>query len=98
MGFYVQTECDKGKAAELVAKHGGEMLERPPSSWLAIPKGKALICVSDHVIYDAAALVYSEREFDYWTKEDPSRKTWLLMDGLLAEGMSGYKRNERKES
>jgi len=89
MGFYINTNCNQGKANELVKSHGAIKIATP--RWFNdVPVDKALICVVENGFFDAAGYCYDEHEFNAFVEPDGRRKQWLLMDKNLAEDLSGY--------
>lgn len=92
MGYYIETAGVHGKAQVLVEKAGAERLPSVPR-WEDIPEGKALICVVDNGIFEAAGFAYSFSEYMAFTNPDDFRtKEWLLMDRAKAEDLSGFNR------
>jgi len=80
MGYYIETGTNKGKAEIICEKHGGEIIECP-LYFSEIPDDKALICVVDNGIFEAAGYCYSESEFHAFTElSDHRPKTWLIME------------------
>lgn len=91
MGYYIQTSGNKGKAQEMIARYGGEIIYQPPASYNDIPEGKALIVIIDNGPFEAAGFCFSEQEFEAFTRpEDKRRKWYILMDRETAEKESGY--------
>lgn len=72
MGYYIQVPDNKGKAQQLVDLHSAEILPRMPAQFEDVPDGKALICVVDNGPFEAAALCYSERDFEQFDAPDES--------------------------
>lgn len=98
MGFYIQVPKNTHKAEQIVDLYNAEIIP-PPQSWSEIPKHHGLVCVVENSLFDAAAYCYSEEQFLKMTRiEDGRPKTWLLMDKLLAEDLSGYRVEMNKES
>ena len=93
MGKYIQTPGHIfGKASVLIHEQGAERLEgvRPNEFDLQRALGKAIICVVENPLFDAAALAYSKAEFLYFYTEIPNRpKTWLAMDWEKAHELAG---------
>lgn len=97
MGNYINETPDgtvlkpRGKANDLI-KSGAQFLISPPATFEDIPEGKALICVFHSRFFDAALVVYNEREMAAATDPTDCRpKTYLLMDKATAFGLSGIK-------
>lgn len=92
MGYYLQTEHNHGKAADIIHKFQGKPVNKP-KSFDAIPKGKALVCVVDNYgKFEAAIFVYSEQEFEAVTLPTDFRtKEWILIDWEVACMETGFK-------
>lgn len=91
MGYYIETDASTGKAQWLVFNENAEFVQQP-DSFDGVPEDKALICVVNNFIFEAAAYCFSPEEFEVFTLPDDVRpKKWLLMDKVRAESMSGYK-------
>ena len=93
MGKYIETPGHtSGKASILIHEHGAERLDRvtPGEFEIQYGRGKAIICVVENPLFDAAALAYSKAEFLYFYTEIPNRpKTWLAMDWEKAHELAG---------
>ena len=91
MGYYIN-EPKMGarfKAATLVEEYGAEQtLPTPPSN---VPPDKALVCVVENGLFDAAAFVFSDREYHEVIRPDGRPRTWLLMDRAWVVMVTGYK-------
>lgn len=90
MGFYIQVPDRLKKARQLVSLHKAEIIQRP-QFFGSVPEGKALICVIDNGIFEAAGLCYSEDEFEDMSTNDGRARTWVLMDKALAHELTGFK-------
>lgn len=97
MGIYIETPMPKRKAEQIVnIYHGTTILAHQPEKF-NVPKDKMLICVVNNGMFDAAALVYNEREYKGFTlpsDRDPRPKTWLLMDRSTALKAAGKTEKE----
>lgn len=93
MGYYIETKLPIQKAQQLVLEYDAQPLAGCPLDFNTVPEDKALICVVENGIFDAAALIYSAREMDEFSVNDTSGRyrTWLLMDKALAHELAGYK-------
>lgn len=92
MGYYIQTGTNQDKAMEICRQFGGKIIP-PPISWDEIPEGKALICVVDNGMFEAAAFAYDDREFkEFSNPKDFRPKTWVLMDLAKAKELTDFKR------
>jgi len=90
MGYYIQTDDSINKAKFIVDNYDGERIIRP-LSFASVPKGKALICVVGNPRFEAAALIYSQGEYDEFTQsDDPRQKEWLLLDLAKAHELAGF--------
>lgn len=90
MGYYIETPENQSKAKQLCELHSAET-SPVPGSLAEIAEDKALICVISNGRFDAAALVYSDRELrDFQEPGDNRPRTWLLMDKALAHRLAGY--------
>jgi hypothetical protein len=89
MGFYIQGPATS-KAPFIVSEYDGKIIPQP-ERFEDVPADKALICVVDNVLFDAAGYCFSAREFEAFTRSDDVRpKKWLIMDKAKAEKLSGY--------
>lgn len=84
MGYYIQTEFHTDKASQLVDTYGAIPLPGPLTPFEDIPEWAALVCVVQNGLFDAAALVYDERELADFSLPDGRPRTWLLMDRKVA--------------
>lgn len=91
MGYYLKLAMDQHKAMQLVADHGGKIVE-PPRNLGEIPRDKALICVVENPTFDAALLCYSEDElFASLHGLNGRQCLYVIMDRTLAHQMAGYR-------
>ncbi len=91
MGYYIETGTASGKAAILVNRDGAEIVPKP-DNFSNIPAGKALICVVDNQLFEAAGYCFSPEEFSVFSEpSDPLPKTWLYMDLDKAQTLSRFK-------
>ncbi len=67
MGYYIQVKTLKNKVQALVENYGAERIDGPPASLAELPEDKALVCVVENAMFDAAALAYSDREMRYFS-------------------------------
>lgn len=91
MGYYIQGP-QKGKGAYLERVYGaGWCSEETARSALTHPT-IVPVCVVDNGPFEAAALAYSEEEFECFANpEDRRRKRWFLMDRAKAYELAGFK-------
>lgn len=73
MGYYIQTNGSKGKASYLVATHNATVLPEAPN-WADVPKDKAVVCVVDNGIFEAAGYAYSASELSYFNSPSDYRE------------------------
>lgn len=80
MGFYIETPENHNKAFQLVDLYGASITVCP-ASIADIPEGKTLICVVKNSAFDAAGIIYNEKELHVCSNPTDLRpKFWLLMD------------------
>lgn len=93
MGYYINPR-DKTKEQYLAAC--GEELPSCPK-WTDIPQGKVLVCWINNGFMTAAAIAYSERELEDFTRpNDPRPKKWFLLsfeDAVAASDWRGPTNN-----
>lgn len=91
MGYYVQTPGQNhNKAIRIAADNDGVLIHKP-NHYSDIPDNKALIVVVDNGPFEAAALAYSEREFEEFTDVmDGRRKEYVLLDKSRAYKLAKY--------
>jgi hypothetical protein len=89
MGCYIQTGRNTHKAAHLIAV-GARFINKPDA--FEVPEGKVLICVVENGLFDAAAVIFDEREFtDFSVNDHTGRaRTWLLMDKSAVLAIAPY--------
>lgn len=87
MGFYIETDCNTGKAARLIELYPDKVTRAGGlSSFDDIPVGKTAVCVVNNGLFEAAGITYDSTEFDEFNNpRDVRPKTWLLMDTDLAK-------------
>ena len=96
MGYYIQGP-NKGKAQFLVEQYGAKFLSALdiPYEYSSIPGDKAVIVVIDNGSFEAAALCYSNGEFEELVNfdivDDPRPRKILMMDKELAYKLAGFK-------
>lgn len=96
MGYYIEGRTVKGKAQYIVDELGGEIVPRP-ALFADVPEGKALICVVDNGLFEAAGFACDEREFEAFAAEDtgPAESTWSRVGDMnvlhLGNGTDGQR-------
>jgi hypothetical protein len=90
MGYYIQGPA-RGKGEMLTSQHGAVAVPQP-KSLAEVPEDKALICVIDNGPFEAAALIYSDRELQDFTRGDDWRpRQFFLMCKVKAHELCGYR-------
>ena len=89
MGYYIEVPRSKGKAQQIEDLYGGMILPKIPD-YANIPESKALICIVDNGMFEAAGFVYNEQEYNAFAYPDGRPRTWLIMDRETAEKLSGF--------
>ena len=90
MGYYIQVPQNKNKADQIAKVYGGEVLIHTPK-FEDTPPGKALICVVDNGLFEAAAFCYNGDEFSAFSDPRDGRpKTWVVMAYDKACVLTGY--------
>jgi len=92
MGFYIQVPEHFGKAEQIEALYDGMIIPKP-NSFDLIPLNMALIVVVRNQQFEAAGFAYDEKEFVAFTDpEDLRPKKFVLMNRVMANELSGYKK------
>ena len=90
MGYYIDTGGIHNKANIIAERYEAQIIPQP-EHFEDIPADRALICVVDNVIFEAAAYCYSAEEFEVFSDPSDDRpKEWLVMDKAQAEGLSRF--------
>lgn len=76
MGYYIETPAGPtNKAVQLEMLYGAQ-----PARPELPPEGQTLICVVSNGLFDAAGIVYDQRELDDFSDPDDRRpKVWLTL-------------------
>ena len=91
MGFYIETGTTHCKAKILEQRYQAKLIPQP-ASFSDVPKDKALVCVVDNTMFEAAGYCFDEAEFKVFTEPKDTRpKEWLLMDLDTAQSLSRFK-------
>jgi hypothetical protein len=100
MGHYIEVPSSRDKANLIVDGHAvgfnGESLSyaaehtAKPASFSSVPAGKALVCVIDNGLFEAAGWAYDESEFMAFAYPDGRPRRWLLMDREAAVKATGF--------
>jgi len=92
MGYYIEVPSSKNKTEQLIKLHDAKEV-KCPELFSDVPNDKALICVIDNGLFEAAGYCYSPNEFREFKFDRSSQpRKWIIMDKDLAEKLSGYKR------
>ena len=94
MGYYINEPKmgAKNKAAVLVNEYGAKRTFSTPPS--LVPPSKALVCVVENFIFDAAAFVFDDEEYASFIQPDGRPRTWLLMNRAWVVKVTGYTEDE----
>ncbi len=102
MGYYIEGPA-RGKASFLVGTYGAirtpkheceqHLLSAQHNGGVDILNGaKAVVCVVDNGIFDAAGYAFNYEEFKAFTlPSDPRPKEFLLMDKAKVHELTGYR-------
>jgi hypothetical protein len=99
MGFYINHDhkgnnlFPKGKTTQLAQIPNTILLDNPPKSFQEIPTNKALVCVVENSVFDAAGFCYDEREFEAFTAPTLRKRNWLLMEKDLIYKLTDYQKH-----
>lgn len=93
MGYYINDGLGaRNKAVDIIRLYEAVEIDQP-LSMMDVPSTEALICVVENGLFDAAGLIYNEREFQEFAVEDTTGRprTWLLMEREKAHQLAGYR-------
>lgn len=77
MGYYIQTNVNKGKAQVLIETVGAR---REPGRFFD-PTGKRIgVCIIDNGLFEAAGIAFSSNEADVFNNNDGRGKKWLSLE------------------
>jgi|688.fasta_scaffold61293_7 hypothetical protein len=80
MGFYIQCQNNKNKADEIISTFDARRVSKEMAEAFAESE-KAVICVVDNGLFEAAAYCYNMSEFKAFNRESDNRpKVWLIVD------------------
>jgi hypothetical protein len=79
MGYYIQLPNNQNKAKQLVDLHNAELVLSPES--FDFSKDKALICVVENQLFEAAGIAFNPDERDAFlpTATDRRPRTWVML-------------------
>lgn len=86
MGYYIETPGRNFDKAEYLQS----LHDAKPSNgvWSDVQEGQTLVCVVSNGLFEAAGIIYDEREYRVWTAVDDLRpKTWLLLSTETAKSL-----------
>ncbi len=89
MGYYIEVPQAKNKAAQLVSIYKATIIPCP-ISFEDIPRDKALICVVNNQMFEAAGYCYSPSELQEFKRLDGRPRQWLLMDKSITQKLTGF--------
>lgn len=94
MGYYIETDCNKGKADEIIAKHGAREVGVGEARECLASTTEAPILILDNGPFEAACFLYSAEEFEYFQREmasgDQRPRRFVVMDRAKCKQLSGY--------
>jgi len=92
MGYYINDPRmrARGKAKFILDNFDAMQLTSVQEAREAFDSGFGVICVIDNLQFEAAGFCYSERELEEFARPDTRTKTWLSMDRVKAEKLSGF--------
>jgi hypothetical protein len=78
MGYYIEVPESYDKAIQIKALYGGQKFSGTEFS--EVPEGQTLVCVVSNVMFDAAAIVFDEREMHEFSDSNDLRpKQWMII-------------------
>lgn len=91
MGYYIQTPRTlRGKAEYIIKNYDAFPVCGEPQNFNGISKNQIFICVVDNGSFEAAAIIYNQKELKEFTRVGDTRhKVWLVMNKDIAEEMVG---------
>lgn len=93
MGFYIEVPDTRKHKAKLIEETlHARRITQAEAEEIVKDAQKAVICVVENDLFDAAAFCYSSDEFARFAEpSDPRRKTWLVINNRpLIEKMTGF--------
>lgn len=83
MGFYIEVPNPRDKAQQLKQLYGAQVILEPKYvNEVANGNGKVVVCVVENGPFDAAAIIYNQKELLAFapTMNDRRKRTYLLLD------------------
>lgn len=91
MGYYIETSKLDNKAHDIIAKHGGVLVDQGTARAMVADPETAVIVVVDNGFFEAAGFAYDEQEFRAFTHPSDQRpKQFLLLKQSTAIALTGY--------
>ncbi len=94
MGYYIEGPS-KGKAKWLMDTYDAEEIVAAPGVILtrnSVPPGKAIVCVVDNGLFEAAAYGYNNQELaDFQAPWDLRPKRFIVMDEKKVQELTRFK-------
>lgn len=95
MGYYLEVERNDDKAGQLLRNHNAKLAS---ASLADVPDDSHLVCVVRNPLFDAAGIVYDERELAAFNRsDDPRERDWLYVSKDVCRELCGdYSRLEQE--
>ena len=93
MGYYIEVPGTfKNKAAVIEETLNARRITQVEAEEIVKDAQKAVICVAENDLFDAAAFCYSPDEFERFSHPSETRpKTWLVINNrAMVEKMTGF--------
>jgi hypothetical protein len=93
MGYYIPCTENKNKVDQILASIPSRRISQEEAKSF-IGTDKAVVCVVDNGLFEAAAYCYNEGEFEAFTfPEDNRPKVWIVIDDKdKIEKITGFKK------
>lgn len=93
MGYYIQTEGHRDKAAAVVREYNGQHVSKSEAEVAMSDPTKGVIVVLHNPLFEAAGFAYDMDEFKAFTESrDLRRKEFVVIARADAEAASGFVR------
>ena len=93
MGYYLQVPMPHGKALELAAKHGGELVSKEQAAEAMNDPTKGVVVVVDNGPFEAAGFAFDQGEWEAFNLPGDKRpRKFVVLDRETAERESGFPR------
>lgn len=91
MGYYIETGKLHDKAHDIIAKHGGVLVDQGTARAMVADPDTAVVIVVDNGLFEAAGFAYDKQEFEAFTHVSDQRpKQFLLLKRSTAIALTGY--------